>query len=178
MRVLEYRDKIDYEFLKKECSNEFSVYTCLEKQFEMFLTGVSLTGTSMGLKMVFTVMDDDRAHVEKVITDKNVVNFMYLINYLEVNNLALRNVYQRYFGFSFLYGGFIASVQQYYKKGQRFSQDIITGLEGAEGLILIKEDPRYEELSKRFENVKKNYYQIKSDGQNFLENEWKRISKQ
>lgn len=174
--ALAYKDKLDFSYLKEQCAitSKESVYPCLKAEFSNYLKGVSLTGTSIGMKFVFTVMDADKDRF-KVGRDKKYVDMVYSLHYLELNNLALSHFYKQYFGFSFLYGGFVSSLGQYTKKGYRFSQDIITGLEGSEGLILLKDHAEYDQLKGRFSKIKENYYRTKQEIEDFIEKERAKI---
>lgn len=174
--ALDYRSRIDYDFLRSSCSLPIgeSIFSCLKTEFDSYLKEVSLTGTSFGLKMVFNVLDEDKDSLTRF-KDENLKNFFYSLHYLELNNMAMNNVYRRYHGFSFLYGGFVASLKQYNAKARRFSQDIIIGLEGPKGLVLIKDSEEYDEFFKRFNRVKNEYYKIKTESDDYIEKEWERL---
>lgn len=171
--ALEYKSRIDYDYLKLNCSREREDYLfpCIKKEFEAFLQLVSLTGTGMGLKMVFNVMDEDRARTN-FFTSKELKELHFSINYLEINNLALDNAYRRYFGFQGLYGGFIASLKRYYSKGYEFSENIIWGLEGEEGIKKILIAKEKINLEERLDKVKRDFYEIKERAQNFIDEEY------
>ena len=176
-RAFSYKSKIDFKSLRVQCHAKVgeSVFPCLKSEFTNSLVGASLTGTSFGMKMVFNVLDEDKDQFT-VVRDSNIKNFIYSIHYLEVNNLAIGNVYKNYFGFSFLYGGFLTSLQQYLKKANRFSQEIITGLEGPKGLMMIDAKKEHSALYQRFEEVKKKYYLEKVKANKFIENKWAELS--
>lgn len=178
-RALSYREKIDYEYLKKTCkkNGDPNVFPCLKMEFQEYLKHVSLTGTSFGLKMVFNVLDEDRHNYQGELNG-NELAFTYSLYHLEINNMALDNAYRNYLGFSFLYGGFISSLKQYYTKAFRFSQDIITGLEGAEGLSTIKGSSGYDKLHSNFQRIKKDYYRIKTEANQYLDMVWVRLNQQ
>lgn len=176
-QALDYRDRLDFENLKEQCQEKSpqSVYPCLKVQFESYLKLVSLTGTSIGMKFVFNIMDKDKDRFGQG-RDKVYVDRLYSMRYLELNNLALSYFYRQYFGFSFLYGGFISSLKQYTRKAYRFNQDIIMGLEGREGLILLKDHPEYGQLNEMFVKAKKDFYRTKKTIEAFIEKEWKKLS--
>ena len=83
--ALEYRSKIDYEHLNKNCpiKEKDYIFPCIKNEFKEFLDHVSLTGTSMGMKMVFNVMDDDRAQTT-VFPSEELKALHFSINYLEL----------------------------------------------------------------------------------------------
>lgn len=179
MRAYAYKDRIDYAYLRNTCEKKVnnSIFLCLKDEFEQYLKKVSLSGTGFGLKMVFNVLEKDKVN-SKGFSSSYVKDFTYSLNHLEINNLAMGNVYKRYYGFSFLYGGFISSLNQYYLKANRFNQDIIAGLEGVKGLTLIKDQKEYKKLNDRLRKIKKNYYDIKKEAELFIENEWLRLQAQ
>ena len=174
--AMEYNSILDYDHLKSNCDNIEKDYyfPCLKDKFAQFLSKVSLTGTNIGMKMVFTVIDEDKGRTTFFETDKQK-QIEYTINYLEINNMAIDNVYRRYFGMETMYGGFIASLNKYYEKAYEFSENLIIGLESHEGIkSLSKEEYRQQALS-RFQIVKENYYRIKKESQSFIESEVKRL---
>ncbi len=177
--ALKYKSKIDYDHLSKNCKikKEDYIFPCIKKEFADYLNHVSMTGTSMGLKMVFNVMDEDKEKTKYFKTDE-LKRLHFSINYLEINNLALNNAYRRYFGFQSLYGGFVSTLQQYYGKANEFNDNIILGLEGEEGIKTVKDSKSLEELKMRLESAKNEYYKIKVEVQDFLDQEFKRMEAQ
>ena len=169
----DYSDKIDYNYLLSQCPEKY-VYPRLKTEFSDYLTKVSLTGTSIGLKMVFTVMDEDKANVDRFPNDK-YRDFQYSIHYLELNNLALNNPFKRYHGFKPLYGGYIATLTRFYEKAYHFSDNIIIGLEGHEGIKSLQNAQQQKRLTQQLESIKTDYYQIKQDVEIFLDSELKRL---
>lgn len=174
---LEYKSKIDYDHLKENCriNDGDYMFPCIKNEYKEFLTQVSLTGTSIGLKMVFNVMDKDRALTSKF-KNEDIKSLHFSINYLEVNNLALNNAYKRYFGFDGLYGGFISSLPQYYKKAYEFSDNLILGLEGVDGIKKVKDPQEFQNLNDRLEAAKAEYYKTKDVVQDYLDAEFKRLT--
>lgn len=177
--ALDYKSKIDYEYLAQICKikDRDYIYPCIKQEFAKYLEHVSLTGTSIGLKMVFNVMDEDRERTT-VFQSEEVKGLHFSINYLEINNLALNNAYRRYFGFENLYGGFVSSLQQYYGKGYEFNDNLILGLESADGIKKLKDEAEIQHLNARLEAAKNNYYKIKNQVEEFLEVEFKKLSDQ
>jgi hypothetical protein len=173
---LEYRDIIDYEYLKEHCLGveKSYYYPCLKEKYIEYLAKVSFTGTNFGLRMMFNVMDHDKSLTTKFETD-DIKNIHYSINFLEVNNLAMHNAYQRYLGLDALYGGYLATLREYYPKAQLFSTGIITGLESAKGLESLSKNQETKELKFRFELARKRFYAIKKESQEFIDSEIARI---
>ena len=176
LHAYNHSDKFDYDYLQKSCHlrQGESIFPCLKYEFEQFLPGVSLTGTSIGLKMIFNLLEEDRRKLT-TLTDPDAISFTYSLYHLEINNMAMNNAYQNYFGFSFLYGGFISSLKQYYLKAHRFSQDIITGLEGPSGLVLLKGTKNFDRLQTEFSRIKDDYYRIKKEANTEIDKIWNRL---
>lgn len=176
-RALEYRSIIDYDYLVANCpeAEKSYYYPCLREKYIEYLGGVSLTGTNMGLRMMFSVMDEDKQKSKKF-KNTNERNISYTLNYLEVNNLTMENAYKRYFGLEGLYGGFLSSLGEYYIRANTFSEDLITGIESPKGVASIEDQALRLELNKRFELVRSNYYLIKQESLSFIEKETARIT--
>lgn len=175
-KAMEYNKILDYDYLVQNCQKveKNYYYPCLKEKFSQYLSEVSLTGTNMGMKMVFTVMDDDKDH-SKIFTNEKFKQIQYSINYLEINNMAIANGYKRYFGMESMYGGFIATLHKFYDEAYDFSDNLIIGLESHEGISAIADEALKKQASERFQLVKEEYYQLKEQVTNFLENESKRL---
>lgn len=176
-QVLTYRSTIDFDYQKENCPSKDDVYPCLKTEFSKFLKGVSLTGTSMGLKMMFNVMDELK-YASKSYKNDKIKNLSFTLKYLEINNMAMDNAYRRYFGFKSLYGGFISSLENYYSKAYVFSDNLIIGLSSSEGIQSISDEESKALLEKRFENIKASYYRIKEDVERYRETEEHRLSQE
>lgn len=174
--AMEYNSILDYENLRKTCLGieKDYYYPCLKKKFAEFLSKVSLTGTNIGMKMMFTVIDEDKAKTTFFETEKQK-QIEYTINYLEINNMAIDNVYKRYFGMETMYGGFIASLNKYYDKAYEFSENLIIGLDSHEGIKSLESKAHQEQANKRFQLVKEEFYRFKQESQDFIESEIKRL---
>lgn len=173
---LKYRSIIDYGYLKEHCLEveKDYYYPCLKKKYIEYLAKVSFTGTNFGLRMMFNVMDQDKAMTTKFSDDK-IKNIYYSLNYLEVNNLAMHNAYQSYHGIQALYGGYLATLREYYPKAQLFSTGIITGLESSQGLESLADSDESRHLNQRFMKLRKRFYAIKKDSHSFITTEVARI---
>ena len=177
-RTLDYRSIIDYDYLKTHClkiEKEY-YYPCLKIKYEEFLEGVSLTGTNMGLRMMFSVMEEDKQNAQYFKNSKHR-NLAYTLNYLEVNNMTMENAYQRYFGLSALYGGFLASLREYYTRAEIFSEDLLAGFESPKGISSLEDQTLRSKLMKRFRIIRADYYRIKQEASDFIEIETARIKK-
>jgi len=154
--ALEYRGRIDYRYLHENCREKEKDYlfVCIKNEFEKYLEMVSLTGTSMGLKMVFNVMDQDQDTTTIFGNNNELKRLHFTINYIEINNLAMNNAYRRYFGFKSMYGGYIASLQQFYRKANAFNDNLIIGMEGPEGISKIVDPTKKQDLTTRLESSK------------------------
>ncbi|MFT6632182.1 MAG: hypothetical protein ACJAS4_002144 [Bacteriovoracaceae bacterium] len=178
-QAFEYKGRIDYDYLNKNCKliEKDYLFPCIKKEYEDYLNHVSLTGTSIGLKMVFNVMDEDRARTT-YFSSEEIKQLHFSINYIEINNLALQNAYKRYFGFKNLYGGFVSSLEQYYGKAYEFNDNLILGLESADGIKKLKSDEEVQILKNRLESAKNDYYRIKNEVQLHLESEFGKLEAQ
>ena len=177
MVAMDYSDRFEYYFQYENCKRERKDYLfpCFKTLFEEYLTHVSLTGTGIGMKMMFNLMDEDREKTSFFKDQADLQNFHFTINYLEVNNLALNNVYRRYHGFAPLYGGYIASLERYYDKGIIFSQNLINGFEGPDGISSVKDKAEFEKLNQRFNAAKGEFFRIKNEVKVFIDSEFKRL---
>lgn len=172
----EYNSIIDYDHLTTHCldvEGEY-YYPCLKVKFSEFLDHVSLTGSNIGLRMMFSVMEEDKSTTTKFETQK-LKDLVYTVNYLEVNNLTMHNAYQRYFGINSLYGGYLASLREFYSRATIFSDDLIAGFESPKGIISLDTSVDKNQLELRFKKARENYYLIKKQAMEFIEKETARI---
>lgn len=172
--AFEYKDRIDYDALLEKCTSEY-VYPCMKSEFEEFLSRASLTGISIGLKFVFNIMDIDKEKTP-VFKTQNEKDMEFALNYIEINNMALKYANKKYHGFKNLYGGYLATLGRFYDKGYSFSDNLLIGLESSEGLVLIQDEEIKKEMIERLSTLKENYLQIKLSNENFLENEMKKYN--
>lgn len=177
-RALDYRSIIDYDHLKSHCLEieKDYYYPCLRNKYKEFLEGVSLTGTNMGLRMMFSVIEEDKQKTQKFENSKHK-DLEYTLNYLEINNLTMENAYQRYFGISALYGGFLASLREYYSRAEIFSEDLLAGLESPKGIESLEDGEIKLQLLERYKVIRADYYRIKRKASDFIEKETARIKK-
>jgi hypothetical protein len=148
IEAFQHKDKLSYENVKASCLDVQAdyYYPCFQKRFEDYLKNVSLTGTSIGLKFAFNFIEEDKKNTSYFI-DTAEKDVEYALHYLTLNNLAIVNSTQRFFGLSFTYGGYVGKIKDNLEKAQEFSRGIIEGLEGSEGLARISDQ------------VKKDFYQ-------------------
>jgi hypothetical protein len=177
MVAMDYSNQFEYDYQSAKCDRESKDYLfpCFKNLFAEYLTHVSLTGTGIGMKMMFNLMDEDREKTSFYKGQPDLQSLHFTVNYLEVNNLALNNVYRRYHGFDALYGGYIASLERYYDKGINFSQNLINGFEGPDGFSKVKDKVELEKLTQRFNAAKDDFYQIKNEAKVFIDSEFKRL---
>ena len=177
-KAFEYREIIDYDYLQNHCLNieENYYYPCLIEKYQEYLQHVSLTGSNIGLRMMFSVMNEDKAKTTKFPTEKQR-DLTYTINFLVVNNYTMSNAHKRYFGFQALYGGFISSLAEFYPRAFGFSDDLIAGLESPKGLESLEDEQVKQRMEDRLKSVKKDYYRIKKEALDFIEKETVRIQK-
>lgn len=171
LTAIEYRGPLSYSGLQETCLNveKKYFYPCFKERFEEYVSKVSLTGVSLGLKLAFNVLDEDKENTTYFKNDK-LKDVNYALHYLVINNLAIDNAYRRFYGFEFTYGGYILKLQDFYKKAYEFSDNIIEGLEGKEGIdsIAKKDVQQAQMLLKRLEQIKTRYQEVRSKAQNFM----------
>ncbi|MBD65483.1 MAG: hypothetical protein CME62_09770 [Halobacteriovoraceae bacterium] len=167
-----FNPHFELEYLKKNCpqSDADYYYPCLRKIFQDYLGQVSLTGTNMGLKMVFSAMDEIKEHQTKY-PEPQHAQIAYTLAYIDLNNLALDNAYRRYFGLSQMYGGFVASLGKYYPKAFEFSENLIIGLRSNEGLEQLADSDLKKKFVYQLNQYEQEYYRIKKEVTDFIEKE-------
>lgn len=172
LTALEYHRALSYSGLQETCLKveKKYYYPCFKERFEEYVSKVSLTGVSLGLKLAFNVLDEDKEHTTFFENEK-LKDVNYALSYLVINNLAIDNAYRRFYGFMFTYGGYILKLQDFYKKAYEFSDNIIEGLEGKEGIAVIErlDPPQAQQLRSRLESIKADYLRIRRKAQDFME---------
>ena len=96
-----YKDKIDYLYLSEKCEQNY-VFPCLKPLMNEYFQKVSMTGIGFGMKMAFTVMDQDKDNTDFFKSEQEK-NMRFSLNYLVLNNMAMNRVYQNYHGFLLLF---------------------------------------------------------------------------
>jgi hypothetical protein len=169
LTALEYRSQLSYDGLTETCVDikDHYHYPCFKQRFSEYVTKVSLTGVSIGLKLAFNAMDEDKENT-KITTESKIKDMIYALNYLELNNLAINNAYKRFYGFEFTYGGYVMKLQDFFKKAYEFSDNLLKGLKGEEGLVTLKDESLKLELSERLKDVEKNYHLYKKEADAFM----------
>lgn len=170
------RDSLSYDTIKANCPNVSGqyYYPCFKEKLEDYMESVSITGISIGLKFAFNFMEEDKA-TTSLFSSAKVRDLHYSINYLEVNNMAIENSYKRYFGFEFAYPGYVSKLRDYFKNAYEFSENIIHGLRGKDGIASVEDAKAQEQLTERFEAAVSRFNQVKSESSIYVENEIKRI---
>ncbi|MEX0798447.1 MAG: hypothetical protein WD025_03335, partial [Bacteriovoracaceae bacterium] len=156
----DYWNVLDYEYMTQNCpeAEKQYYYPCFKKEYQEYLDQAGLTGTSIGLKLAFNFMDKDKASSERY-ENKNIKNIVYSLNYLEINNMAIKNSYRRFYGFKNMYGGYLSSLREFLDGAEKFSKNMIEGLESEEGIASIQGEETKRKLSKRFSALKAAYKQ-------------------
>lgn len=146
----DHYDKLQYTSLKKTCLNikKDYYYPCFVKEFKKYLDLTSLTGMSIGLKMAFNFVELDKENTTFFDSEAEK-DIVYSLNYLELNNLAIKSSYKRFFGFEFTYGGFVGKVQDNLEKASAFSNGIIEGLKGKDGITKLNNPVLEEKMHER-----------------------------
>lgn len=133
-------EKLSYEYQVEHCKDpEGYNYPCFEDAFESYVEQASLTGLSIGLKLAFTYIDNERENTNKF-TSLDQKNIQYTINYLRINYLATKECDQRFFGFEYLYSGYLSSIRDFLAKSKQFSINLIKGLRGEDGIAKLNDE--------------------------------------
>ena len=173
-----YWDVLDYEHISQNCPSAKGdyFYPCFKQKYKEFLEKAGLTGTSVGLKLAFNFMDKDKAYSDLPGGEK-VKDIMYSLNYLELNNLAIANSYRRFYGFEKMYGGYLTSLREFLDGAEKFSDNVIKGLEGDAGIAGVEDRQMREKLAQRFSSLKNEYKAVLKEARDFTEGEIKRFLK-
>ena len=168
----EYRERLSYDHVSQNCprASDRYYYPCFQRVFKEYLEKSGLTGVSVGLKLAFNFMDEDKENsggfVEPAAKDAS-----YGLNYLEINNMAIDQSYRRFYGFENMYGGYLSSLREFLDGAKKFSDNLIAGLEGEEGLAAVNDPAAKERLQKRFERLRENYKKVYGEGRGFVDKE-------
>ena len=171
------KSTFSYEFLQATCVevNEKYYYPCFENNFKKYLANVSLTGTSLGLKSAFNFVEDDKLN-QKLYNTQKESNIRYALNHLRINNLALSNATNRFFGFEFTYGGYVGKIQDFHKKAIEFSDGIIEGLTGADGIESVVDQAKKSEFKADLALIRIEYKTAQDLVSQWLDAEVKRLT--
>ncbi len=172
------KDSYSYETIKLSCSDvkDEYYYPCFEAVFKKYLEKVSLTGTSLGLKSAFNFIEIDREN-QKAFEYENEVKIRYALNHLRLNNLALNNSVKRFFGLEFTYGGYVGKIKDFNTEAVEFSDGIIEGLNGDDGIDSTQDPELKEAFKKEFMGVAAEYEAAKNNVQKWLDAEIVRLKK-
>lgn len=167
-------EKIDYAYVSKKCSESKSVMPCLEDEFAEFAKKASITGMGIGMKMVFNVIDHEKFSVRPFESEIESKIFYSLV-YLRVNNSAMANVYKNYNGFQVFYAGFIGSLPKFYEDAFEFSENLLNGLHGPDGIEQLADGAKKQKYLSELKEVEEKYFYLKSTATEFIEKETKRL---
>lgn len=178
MTAWDHKSELSYSSIKGSCldvEKEY-YYPCFRKSFLKYLDKVSMTGTSLGLKMAFNFIDEDKMYTKKFSSTLER-DLTYSLNYLELNNFAISQSYKRFFGLEFTYGGFVGKVKENLDKADIFSNGIIDGLRGKEGISKLKSLELQKKLNARLEALEADFNHNKKNVQTWLDAEIKILDK-
>jgi hypothetical protein len=172
----ETKDTLNYELLANTCLevNHNYYYPCLENNLKKYLTKVSLTGTSLGLKAAFNFIEEDRVNQKLYITEKQS-NIRYALNHLRINNLALDNATKRFFGLEFTYGGYVGKIKDFHIEAKEFSDGIIEGLQGEDGIQSVLDPSKQSEFSSELSLILSDYKTVQEALKSWVDAEVKRL---
>lgn len=167
----DYWDRLDYDTISKNCETKGQYYyPCFKREFQSYLEKSGLTGVSIGLKLAFNFMDEDKASTTLFETNE-VRDFHYALDYLELNNMAISQSYLRFYGFKNLYGGYLSSLRDFLDGAKKFSDNLVKGLEGENGVLSVKDEQARSLLLDRFEKVSREYELAYGEARNFVDTE-------
>lgn len=169
-------EKIDYAYLAQNCDAEKSAMSCLEREFAEYAKKVSITGMGIGMKMVFNVIDHEKFSVRPLESEIES-KIYYSLVYLRINNSAMANVYKNYNGFQVFYAGFIGSLPKFYEDAFEFSENLLNGLHGPDGIEQLADGEKKQQYLSELKEVEDNYFRLKSTALEFIENETNRLKK-
>ncbi len=177
-RAYAVKNIISFDYAKNNCpevKEKLSSFPCLKLKLDQYFSDVSLTGISIGLKFAFNFLDEDRenSHYE---AGEKFKEFIYTLHYLELNNMAIKQSTKRYFGFSFMYSGYIGSLERFSEKSFEFSENLIKGLRSKEGIQVLKEPELVKSLNERLLILEKEYLNYKEETKSFINQEIKRLT--
>ena len=130
----DYKNRLNYNVIKENCkSGQNYNYPCFKNEFETYIKEVSLTGISIGLKFAFNFMEEDKTNIEDLKGGEKEKEIVYSLNHIELNNIALRNTYRRFFGFKFTYGGFVGKIQENLERSTYFADGILVDCKEKKG---------------------------------------------
>jgi hypothetical protein len=170
------KDTLSYEVLQTTCinANEKYYFPCFKESFRKYLTNVSLTGTSLGLKTAFNFVEDDKLN-QKLYKTQKEADIRYALNHLVINNLALNNATNRFYGFDFTYGGYVGKIQDFHTKAREFSDGIIEGLKGKEGINSVVDPLKKSEFESDLAIIESEYKDSQDLVSKWLDSEVKRL---
>ena len=169
------KSTLEYDSIKVSCKEVESEYyfNCFYKNFAVYLQKVSLTGISLGLKTAFTFIDEDK--MNNTLHKSKANDIRFAINHLKVNNLALKNSTKRFHGLEFTYGGYIGKVSDFLEKGMAFSDGILVGLKGDEGISSLTDEGLRSAFNIELKSVEKDYKMIQVSINSWLDSEIKQL---
>lgn len=160
----EHRTQLNYAGMRQTCLNVEKEYyfPCFKESFSKYLQKVSMTGMSLGLKIAFNFIDDDKANT-KYFDSELERDLTYSLHYLEINNLAVAQSYKRFFGLDFTYGGFVGKVQDNLDRATMFSEGIIKGLQGKDGITKLNNPALEEQMHTKLSELENDFAQKKNE---------------
>lgn len=167
--AFEHRTQLNYSGMKQTCLNIEKDYyfPCFKKSFTKYLEKVSMTGMSLGLKMAFNFVDDDKANT-KFFNSEIERDLTYSLHYLEINNLAIAQSYKRFFGLEFTYGGFVGKVQDNLERASKFAEGIVKGLKGKDGITKLNNPILEEQMYTKLSKLEDEFAQKKQEVESWL----------
>lgn len=173
---LNNRSELSYDSVVETCGGiEKSYYApCFTEKFSKYLDKVSLTGTSLGLKTAFNFLEEDKLK-NKFYENENEKNIRYGLDFLILNNLAIKNSILRFYGLEFTYGGYVGKVKDFIESGRIFSTGIIEGLKSKQGIDSLDDSPRKTAYKNELSQIIKNYEEINQVVDAWLKSEITRL---
>jgi hypothetical protein len=172
-----YKEQFEYSSIQKNCKPfKGSHFDCILKLFKDYTSQVSLTGINFGMHTIFDLIEEDKKK-NKFYQDSAEKDVVYSLYYLQLNNLVLHQVRENFRGLESLYGAYISALDEFLPKAYKFSNNLIAGLKGVDGLTMIKDPSKQAEYSQMLDNIIQVYNKEKDENQKFLENEGEKLRK-
>lgn len=161
--ALDYKDILDHEYLSQNCPQTKELksnylYPCFKTYYDEMLEKAGLTGVSIGLKLAFNFMDEDKE--KQKLFEKKEADIVYSLHYLELNNKAIDECDERFNGFKMMYGGYLSSLRDFLRGAKDFNDGLILGLEGDEGIESLETEDKRILYSEKLNRLKAQYEQI------------------
>lgn len=167
--VWDNRNELEYVNIQKDCKKQ--AYECFKEKFEDLSKKVSITGLSLGLKLAFNYLEEEK--------EKSTVEYKdieYALRHLEINNIVIKYTNHKFHGFKNLYGGYIGKMVDFLASAKDFSNNLIIGLTRSDaGITSVKEIDKKIKFEIRLNRIREELKTQETKIQTFIDKEIERI---